>query len=175
MKKCELCKRTLKGTQADYKYHMKVFHNIKSVQIFDANAGKIHQKKPLMKLFIPGLLIIALCVPSVHAKKKPKYEYILGTYIGHSIEIVVKELGYPQSDLIAPNGNKVYVWQSAQERNLPTWTSPQMSSWYGQTGFNYGGITAGGGSVTAYCNTYFEVNTENVITGASWQGNACPK
>lgn len=99
------------------------------------------------------------------------YEKILNSWVGSNINDYIKANGYPDNSFTAPNGNKVYAYNASGSVTLPTQTHSTYNvygnSVYGNT------YTTGGQTINLSCQTYFEVNKNNIITTWQWKGNHC--
>ena len=95
------------------------------------------------------------------------YEKICNSWLGENINHLTQKWGYPKGELIAPNGNKVYVYHYSRNVNMPV-----MTNVYGTyNGFN--AMSYGGNSMTFYCTTYFEVDQSGTIVNWRIEGNDC--
>jgi hypothetical protein len=104
-----------------------------------------------------------------------KYEAVLNTWLNNDINALTNSWGYPSGSFIAPNGNKVYVYQRGGSFTMPT-TYQTQANVYGYGNMAYGTATTnvyGGQTLTFWCRTFFEVDSSNRIVKWSWQGNNC--
>jgi len=100
-----------------------------------------------------------------------KYEKNLRSWVGHDVNELIASWGYPANSFQAPNGNTVYVYSSSSSYTMPTNTTSTYNV-YGNS--VYGNSTTNGGqTINAWCQTFFEVNSSNIITSWSWKGNNC--
>jgi hypothetical protein len=119
--------------------------------------------KLLLNIFI--VFILSACATT------EKYEAILNTWVGHSINTLIDSWGYPTNSFEGPNGNKVYVYNNSASYTLPTQTYSNYNV-YGNS--VYGNATTTGGQTINYsCQTFFEVNSSNIIINWRWKGNSC--
>ena len=107
-----------------------------------------------------------------------KYEAILNTWVGASVNDLVSSWGYPQESFQAPNGNMVYVYSKSMNFVMPTQTTSrydiQSDPLYGLPTTVYGNTTTTGGQTLSYsCRTFFEVNQSKKIVSWRWEGNNC--
>lgn len=104
-----------------------------------------------------------------------KYEALLETWKGKSINELVESWGYPDNTIMAPNGNTVYVYGYHQSTYIPK--TNYISSGVGFDGGNLANSISissfGGYTVEESCSTYFEVDADKVIIKWKWKGNAC--
>lgn len=104
-----------------------------------------------------------------------KYAAVCDTWLGHNINELVNAWGYPQSSFDAPNGNKVYVYSKSGSFTMPT-QYQTTANVYGSGNYAYGTSTTnvyGGQTFNFSCNTFFEVNSSNIIVIWRAQGNNC--
>lgn len=95
------------------------------------------------------------------------YEADLNSWLGIDAEELVNQWGYPSQQIKAPNGNDVYVYEWSATGTLPTYTTVNV---YGGTIF---ANTYGGGQLTYWCRTFFEINEDGKIIQWKWEGNNC--
>ena len=118
-----------------------------------------------LSLVILLMLFLSACATTAN------YEKVLGTWVGNDVDVLVGSWGYPAKSFKAPNGNTVYAYSSSASYTMPTNTTSDYNL-YGDT--VYGNTTTTGGQTLNYwCNTYFEVNEQNIITSWSYKGNNC--
>jgi hypothetical protein len=99
------------------------------------------------------------------------YEKILDSWVGSNVDELVISWGYPVNSFKAPNGNTVYAYSSSSSYTMPTNTTSNYNV-YGNS--VYGSSTTTGGQTLNYsCQTFFEVNENNIITTWRWKGNSC--
>ena len=102
-----------------------------------------------------------------------KYEGVLNTLLGHSIQRVVNALGYPSKEFRAPNGNMIYMFY--QGKIIPGFSHSYYSG-FRQDGYISGNIyTYQSKDYERYCLTYFEVDKNKIIVNWSYAGNWCPE
>ena len=107
--------------------------------------------KFLLNIFI--VFILSACATTA------KYEELLNTWLGQNINTLIDSWGYPENSFEGPNGNKVYVYSDSESYTSPTQT--------------YGTTTTGGYIYSLSCQTFFEVNSSNVIVKWRKKGNNC--
>lgn len=119
-------------------------------------------KKLIMPIF---LILICGCASTKN------YEMKLDSWLGHSANELVSSWGYPQSSLVAPNGNTVYIYGNSGSYGMPS----QTNSTYNVVGNTiYGNsYTTGGQTINFWCRTFFEVNESKKIISWKWEGNNC--
>lgn len=104
-----------------------------------------------------------------------KYEAVLNSWTNAEINRLTDSWGYPSGSFIAPNGNRVYVYQRGNSVTMPT-TYQTNTNVYGYGNTAYGRSTTnvyGGETLTFWCRTFFEVDSSNIIIKWSYQGNNC--
>jgi hypothetical protein len=115
------------------------------------------------------IFILARCASTA------KYEAVLSSWINSDITKLTDSWGYPAGSFIAPNGNKVYIYQRGGSFTMPK-TYETKANIYEYENYVYGNATTnvyGGQTLTLWCRTYFEVDSFNRIIKWSWQGNNC--
>jgi hypothetical protein len=125
--------------------------------------GKGDQMKSFVLVLVSCLLISA-CATSNKAQIKADTDAWLNSLLGQNIDVVVNKLGYPLTNFIAPNGNKVFVWGKGEDKTRPMMlyrATPNSS------------IALGGDTQTYWCKVYFEVDASNIIIRYSYEGNYC--
>ena len=85
------------------------------------------------------------------------YRKILDSWIGHPVDELINAWGYPTGDFEIPKGNKVYRWE---KRGLGISYKSVDSHWISD-------------KYELWCNTYFEVDKNNIIVGYRFEGNDC--
>lgn len=103
-----------------------------------------------------------------------KYKTALNTWPGRPAQDLVNSWGYPDSQMTAPNGNTVYVYNRSSSIVMPTTTTTNaQATSYGHSAYGTAtSTTYGGQTINMSCSTYFEIANATVV---SWhyQGNAC--
>ena len=106
-----------------------------------------------------------------------KYERMLGEWVGRDSEAIVDHWGYPDREVTAPNGNRVFVYDEASLWQTPMTVTPGHSTLtqHGNRVYvrTYGGYVDGGDIVFSRCSTYFEVDERSVVVRTKFKGNAC--
>lgn len=122
-------------------------------------------------LFLILLIFLGGCA-SIYEQLRSKMQQRNETYSakiaerwsGHPVDELVDKFGYPNRDFIAPNGNKVFVY----EKSVKVYDNKTYQADY------YGTIhESGGGETTYFCNTFFEVDSRKIILKVRCEGNAC--
>ena len=127
-----------------------------------------HNIYPLIFVVISS--VVTACATTAN------YEAKLNTWIGHSTEELVDAWGYPSKKITAPNGNAVYVYNTAETYRTPAYVSPRYTTVTvrGNTAYatTTGGARYGGQVVRQQCTTWFEVNNNKIV---KWrhQGSMC--
>jgi hypothetical protein len=128
---------------------------------------------PAMKksmLFLLFTFILSSCAgPSVN---RARYESIVNSWLNNDINKLTDAWGYPTTSFIAPNGNKVFVFQRKSTSTSPV-IAQQMPPIGNNPYFGPTTIITGGDTSTYWCNTYFEVNSTNTIIRWRIEGNSC--
>jgi hypothetical protein len=103
------------------------------------------------------------------------YEKILSSWVNADISDLTNKWGYPTEQFIAPNGNRVYVYQNSNSYKTPTrYQTNANANSFGN--YTYGSATTqvtGGQTIVNWCRTYFEVDANNKIIRWRWEGNNC--
>ena len=122
-----------------------------------------------MKKFLFGSVVALLLTGCATGAK---YSAIMDTWVGQSAEHLIDRWGYPANMFDAPNGFKVYSYQSGSSYTMPTQTNSTYNA-YGNTIYG-NSYTTGGQTLNFYCNTFFEINpATNRVEKIRWQGNNC--
>lgn len=106
-----------------------------------------------------------------------KYDAMLAGWIGRDGDALVDVWGYPDREVTAPNGNRVFVYDDASLWQTPLTVTPAYSSVVQANGRlivrTHGGYVDGGDLVYTRCSTYFEVDESMRIVRTKFKGNAC--
>lgn len=104
-----------------------------------------------------------------------KYEASLNTWVGQPAQSLVNSWGYPTSQMTAPNGNTVYIYNRSGSIVMPTTTTTNAQvSGYGNTAYGTAtSTTYGGQTITMSCATYMEIDSSQRIVNWHYQGNSC--
>lgn len=102
------------------------------------------------ELRVKKLMAVLMLAILVGCATNAKYQQNIQGWVGLHADQLVDHWGYPTSQIEAPSGAQVYVYEYKQ--NTP----------YGNGYF-----------ITQECTTHFELDAENFIVKASGQGNAC--
>jgi len=115
-----------------------------------------------------SVLLIVSCGPKLHQR--------LDANIGKNINQVVNEIGYPDRELMAPNGNKVYVFENRRiyTTSAQFKTSPDEKKVGNVTYVGTKTEQVSGAKTNVYeCQLYLEVDdNENVIKWRT-KGGSC--
>ncbi len=124
-------------------------------------------KKVIMTFFI--VLTLAGCQTAANFQKA------MDSWMGGNINDMVDQYGYPDGELTAPSGNKVYVYSSSGTYVTPTQTTYNTYGNYGGGYYNSttNALTTGGIPISLACTVYVEFNDENIIQNINWKGNNC--
>lgn len=115
------------------------------------------------------LLLVAGCATA------GKYRAILDSWAGQPVQNLVNSWGYPTSQMTAPDGNTVYVYQRSGSIVMPTTSTTNATvNSYGSAAYGTATTTTyGGGIVQLNCATYFEIGSDKTIVNWRTQGNNC--
>ena len=124
------------------------------------------------------ILVIFLSSCAINtAARREQHRAILQTWLGHDVNELIRNWGYPQQISNMPNGNKLVVYQFISQYQNPVVMLPQNTRYsiYGNRVYqNQGpGFAVGGDVVTNYCTINFEVNSDGKIIYFLSKGNAC--
>jgi hypothetical protein len=111
-------------------------------------------------VFLLALLLVACAT-------RARMEENLRALVGHDVNTLSAEFGYPIDTLTAPNGNKVYVYE-----RRTSYTTPPTYQTYGQ-GKESLTVETEGQTVESWCRIFFEVNEQSRIVQWRLEGNAC--
>jgi hypothetical protein len=123
----------------------------------------------MKRLLLLLSLAISLSSCTTPGAQHAKYEAIVKSWLGSDIDKLVNAWGYPANSFIAPNGNKVYVYQYRSGSTSPVISRQMLDNPY--TGPLT--VTTGGDPNSSWCDTFFEVNSSNTIVRWSFKGNSC--
>lgn len=118
-------------------------------------------------LFLRFHLLVVLCCAG--CATSAKYEGVLQSWIDRSAEDLVKEWGYPDDQLTAPNGNMVYVYRRASVASTPGFYRGHYHYYGGRRYPLYDP-----GFISEFqCTTFLEVDKRGRIVRWEWRGNDC--
>ena len=96
------------------------------------------------------------------------------SWIGHNINHLMQEIGYPDGTYILPNKNKVYIYAKSRVYSVP---SMHHIMGYGYGGYygGYGMYGYGNGNdiVQRSCKLFLETNKKGIIVKWGSRGNYC--
>ena len=125
-----------------------------------------------MKKFLISFLIFLLMPVSVQAfGVKSTMKDIMDSWVGESINSVIKCWGYPTNEKTMA-GKTLYYWDWSYNVKNPSYTNAQAST-YGNT-TNINAYTYGGGTCNVSCNRILEVDDSGKVASWQWSGNNCP-
>ena len=124
----------------------------------------------LLKLIflITALILLEGC--ATHENFVKRYE----SWVGHDINHLMKEIGYPDDTYILANKNKVYVYAQSRIYSVP--------SMHNMMGYGYGGYYRGYGMygygygndmIEKSCKLFLETNKKGIIVKWGSRGNHC--
>ncbi len=116
---------------------------------------------------VSTLLLMQGC--ATHANFVKRYD----SWVGHDINHLMKDIGYPDSTYILPNKNKVYVYAGSKIYSIPS--MPVMGYGYGGYYGGYGmyGYGYGNDIIQKSCKLFLETNKKDIIIKWESRGNAC--
>lgn len=126
-----------------------------------------------MRLSVIGVAIAATCLGG--CATTGKFRTMMDSWIGASSQSLVNSWGYPDSQMTAPDGNAVYVYNRQGSIALPstTYTNATVTG-YGNAAYGSAySATYGGGVLQMRCTSYFEIGQDRRIVSWHAQGNAC--
>jgi hypothetical protein len=130
-----------------------------------------------MRLFFKlfGLALASLLL--VACATQAKYQQMLSSWQGKTIEDFVNTWGYPDQTITALNGDTVYVYRNQNIVSFPSMTTPGYTSVNtnnGQTVITQSpSFTSGGGTFYYDCTTWVEFDKQHIITKTLFRGNNC--
>lgn len=117
-------------------------------------------------LIVSTIILIQGC--ATHANFVKRYD----SWVGHDINHLMQEIGYPDDTYILPNKNKVYVYAKSRIYSIPS-----MSMGYGYYGGYYRGYYGMYGYendiVQRSCKLFLETNKKGIIVKWGSRGNHC--
>lgn len=96
---------------------------------------------------------------------RQQYDDYIVQFKGLEVNEVVHCFGYPTQTMVAPNGNKVYIYLRERSTYIPAITNKIGNGYY----------TTGGNTAYDYCKTYFEVNDNGIVVNVDREGTICYK
>ena len=90
------------------------------------------------------------------------------SWIGHNINHLMQEIGYPDSTYVLANKNKVYVYAKSRVYSLPS--TPIIG--YGYSGY-YGMYAYENDIMQDTCKLFLETNKKGIIVKWGSRGNRC--
>ena len=127
-----------------------------------------------MKNIILTIVLLSVVTGCAHKGKenaedsKRKNIAMMDTWIGAPVDAVVKKIGYPDSQFLAPSGNMVYVYSYSHSK-----TSPVTARTYRYDYIPDTTLYSGGETDTYWCKMYFEIGQDKKILRWSAKGNWC--
>ena len=113
------------------------------------------------------ILVASGAVLVVGCASTANYESILHAWVDRSADELVREWGYPDDQLTAPNGNLVYVYRKREIYSAP---GLYRGLWYGGRSYSIYDPT----EIAQFeCTTFLEVDKLNRIVRWEWRGNSC--
>ena len=95
------------------------------------------------------------------------------SWIGYSLDSVTKSWGFPEYEKNIA-GKKLYVWETYDYDSEIIEGSGMTISSKDSRG-NETSFTMGGKVKVEYCKKIVEVDSNNIVTDAHWEGNDCPR
>lgn len=110
-------------------------------------------------LLIAGLVAIHGC--ATHEKFVQKFD----GWVGRDINMLIAQIGYPDSTFTLPNKNTVYVYERSRVETVPA--GPMIGyGYYGYRMMGYGYQT-----VTTSCKIYLETDKKGIIVKWGHRGS----
>ncbi|WP_415407846.1 hypothetical protein ACLHDG_04765 [Sulfurovum sp. CS9] len=118
-------------------------------------------------LLVSSILFMQGC--ATHENFVKRYD----SWVGHNINHLMKEIGYPDSTYILPNKNKVYVYARSRIYSVPS--MHMMGYGYGGYYGGYGmyGYGYGNDIIQKSCKLFLETNKKGIIIKWGSRGNHC--
>ena len=96
----------------------------------------------------------------------------LGSWIGYPLDSVIKSWGYPDNQQTIA-GKNIYIWEERSEYQDSSYERSTVKT--DKKGRTYVDTYSSGGSThELVCRKIIEVNSDDIISGYSYKGNACP-
>ena len=123
-----------------------------------------------MKKF--ALLFLCLSLPISVFAFGDFMDKALGSWVGYPIEAVIKSWGYPDSQQTIA-GKNIYIWEEKSTYQDSTYQTSKVKT--DSKGRTYVDTYSSGGSThELLCRKILEVNSDNLVSGYQYKGNACP-
>ena len=123
-----------------------------------------------MKKILLSTTLLFLATTSCFAE--PFMDKALSSWVGYPVDAIIKSWGYPDSQQNIA-GKNVYIWEERNTYQQSTYEKSTVKT--DKKGRTYvDTYTSGGGTTEYYCKKIIEVNSDNIISGYSYKGNACP-
>ena len=113
---------------------------------------------------VSTILLIQGC--ATHENFVKRYD----SWIGHNINHLMQDIGYPDSTYILPNKNKVYVYRQSKIYSISY--MPMMGYGYGG-GYGMYGYGYGNDIIQKSCKLFLETNKKGIIVKWGSRGNHC--
>jgi len=113
-------------------------------------------------------LLLSACATTTN------YQQVLNHWQGARIQDLMTHWGPPDGAVKLANGHRIYTYKRLHiySNPLPISTAPNFVSINGTpmytTAFGYGGQT-----VSRFCQTWFETNSQGIIVSSQFEGNNC--
>lgn len=112
-------------------------------------------------LLVIGFIAMQGC--ATHEKFVQKFD----GWVGRDINVLIAQIGYPDSTFTLPNKNTVYVFERSRVQTVPT--GPMMGMGYGYYG--YGMMGYGYQTVTTSCKLFLETDKKGIIVKWGHRGS----
>lgn len=118
-----------------------------------------------------GMLLLSGCATTKN------YQQVMNEWQGAKAQDLVRVWGNPDSAVKLPNGNTTYMYYRQQQFTTPSSNAAPTFGPFGTT--RYSGGFAGmygagyGQTVSLYCRTLFEINSQGIIVSTQYHGNNC--
>lgn len=108
------------------------------------------------------LWLVAAAFSLAGCASGPTYQDTMESYIGASQDQVIGQWGYPDRRETLPGG-EAFIYLRGSTVQMPMMVNHVGNQSYG----------AGGGTLSRYCRTVFEMNSYGRVSRVSWNGNNC--
>lgn len=123
-----------------------------------------------MKKFVYIFLVAMMFTPAVLADNSSFNEKAMGSWVGYTIDDVIKSWGYPTEEKTIAN-HHIFIWNKSFTNYVPQSSNSTAYNSFNNT--NIHTTTYGGYYVNYSCCRTFEVDENNKIISWQYQGNGC--
>ncbi len=129
--------------------------------------NKVYKMNRAFQIILLASAIILMQGCATHENFVKRYD----SWVGHNINHLMKEIGYPDSTYILPNKNKVYVYAKSRIYSVPS--MHMMGYGYGGYYGGYGMYGYGNDIIQKSCKLFLETNKKGIIVKWGSRGNHC--